>query len=59
MMNRNVITEEELQAELESVLARVAAGETLDILRRGHIVAEIGPKVPLGGQSNDLNATGP
>lgn len=40
----NAITIRELNANISKAIARVEAGETLDILKNGKIVAELRPK---------------
>ena len=45
-MTRTIITEDELGAKLEKILARAGTGETLYISRNGRSVAEIG-NVPI------------
>lgn len=40
----SAITVRELNSNISKALARVAAGETLDIMRNGKVIAEIRPK---------------
>ena len=39
-----VVTVRELNNNISKTLARVAAGETLDIMRNGKVIAELRPK---------------
>lgn len=42
-----VISVREFNANISKVLARVEAGETLDISRNGKVIAELRPKPPV------------
>ncbi len=42
-----VLSIRELNANISRVLARVEAGETLDISRNGRVIAELRPKRPV------------
>ncbi len=42
-----VLSIRELNANISKVLARVEAGETLDISRNGKVIAELRPKRPI------------
>jgi antitoxin (DNA-binding transcriptional repressor) of toxin-antitoxin stability system len=43
----SVVTIRELNANISKVLSRVAAGETLEIMRNGEVIAELRPKNPV------------
>jgi antitoxin (DNA-binding transcriptional repressor) of toxin-antitoxin stability system len=40
----SAVTVRELNANISKVLSRVAAGETLEIMRNGKVIAELRPK---------------